>query len=254
MEIPQKTANAGVIMAKSAPVFGLIVPPSAGQVPPEAKHIYPDMNFIARGLGLKEMADNDYQRVIADTTDHAMALAASGADAVSLMGTSLSFFKGPEFNDKLIEKLKSATGLPATTMSQAIIDGLSRFSAKKVAVLSAYETDVNIRLRDYLSAYGIRTTSISSLNIRNIADLPHISGEYLLDRSRELLGQSGDCDAFVISCGGLQTIDLAPILEQDTGIPVISSAVAGLWSTVGLIGDPKQRTSFGMLFDHPPAM
>nr|WP_303047722.1 aspartate/glutamate racemase family protein [Thalassospira sp. HF15] len=240
-------------MRNSAPVLGLIVPPRAGQVPPEAKHIYPDMNFIARGLGLMEMVHKDYERVIADTTDHAMALAASGADAISLMGTSLSFFKGPEFNDKLIEKLKSATGLPATTMSQAIIDGLSRFSAKKVAVLSAYETDVNMRLREYLSAYGIRTTSIAGLNIRNIADLRNISGEYLLARSQELLRQSGECDAFLISCGGLQTIDLAPILEQDTGIPVISSAVAGLWSTVGLIGDPKQRKSFGMLFDHAPA-
>ncbi len=252
MEIPQKTASTSVMMKNSAPTFGLIVPPRAGDVPPEASHIYPDMNFIARGLGLVEMAHKDYDRVIIDTVDHAIALAASGADAISLMGTSLSFFKGPEFNDKLIGQLKSATGLPATTMSQAIIDGLSRFSAKKVAVLSAYETDVNTKLCDYLSAYGVTTVKISGLNIRNIADLPQISGEYLLSKSREFLRQSGECDAFLISCGGLQTIGLAPILEQETGIPVISSAVAGLWATVGLIGDQKQRKSFGMLFDHFP--
>ncbi|RCK49111.1 arylmalonate decarboxylase [Thalassospira profundimaris] len=238
-------------MPDPVPTFGLIVPPREGQIPPEAQHIYPDMNFIARGLGLVEMAHKDYDRVIADTADHAILLAASGADAVSLMGTSLSFFKGPDFNEKLISILKSATGLPATTMSQAIIDGLARFSAKKIAVLSAYEDDVNAKLCDYLSVYGIRVMKIAGLNIRNIADLPHISGEYLMARCRELLMQSGECDALLISCGGLRTIDLAPTLEKETGIPVVSSAVAGLWATVNLIGDQKHRDAFGMLFADP---
>jgi arylmalonate decarboxylase len=236
------------------PSFGLIVPPRAGEVPPEAKHIYPDMHFVARGLGLMEMARQDYDRVIADTADHALLLAASGVDAVSLMGTSLSFFKGPVFNAKLIETLKSATGLPATTMSQAVIDALARFSAQKIAVLSAYEEDVNARLCAYLAAYGIRVVKIAGLNIRNIADLPHISGAYLMTRCRDLLAQSGECDALLISCGGLRTIDLAPTLERETGIAVVSSAVAGLWATVNLIGDQKQRDGFGRLFDHRAAL
>ncbi|WP_417825526.1 aspartate/glutamate racemase family protein [Thalassospira povalilytica] len=237
------------------PTFGLIVPPREGAVPPEANRIYPDMNFVARGLGLIEMAHQDYDRVIADTTDHAILLAASGVDAISLMGTSLSFFKGPAFNDKLIETLQSATGLPATTMSQAIIDGLALFSARKVAILSAYEDDVNARLCNYLAAYGIRVVNSAGLNIRNIADLPHISGEYLMTRCRELLMKSGDCDTLLVSCGGLRTIDLAPAIEKETGIPVVSSAVAGLWATVNLIPshtrDQKQRTMFGKLFDQP---
>lgn len=228
--------------------FGLIVPPHKGEVPPEAKHIYPDMHFVARGLGLVEMAHKDYDRVIYDTTDHAILLAASGVDAVSLMGTSLSFFKGPKFNDKLIETLKSATGLPATTMSQAIIDSLARLSAQKIAVLSAYQDDVNAKLCDYLSAYGIEVVKIRGLNIRNIADLPHVSGEYLMVQCRELLARSGEIDAVLVSCGGLRTIDLAPAIEKETGIPVVSSAVAGLWATVNLIGDHSYRDAFGMLF------
>lgn len=242
---------AGLVMTGPVSTFGLIVPPRAGEVPPEASHIYPDMNFIARGLGLIEMAHKDYDRVIADTADHAILLAAAGADAISLMGTSLSFFKGPDFNDKLIATLRSATGRPATTMSQAIIDGLARFSAKKIAVLSAYEDDVNARLRDYLSAYGIGVTHIAGLNIRNIADLAHVTGDDLMSRCQDVLRQGGECDALLVSCGGLRTLDLAPAIEKETGIPVVSSAVAGLWATVNLIGDQKQRDEFGRLFGTP---
>ena len=242
---------AGVVMTGHVSTFGLIVPPRAGDVPPEANHIYPDMTFIARGLGLVEMAHKDYDRVISDTVDHAILLAASGVDAISLMGTSLSFFKGPGFNEKLIATLRSATRRPATTMSQAIIDGLARFSAKKIAVLSAYEDDVNARLCDYLAAYGISVTNIAGLNIRNIADLAHISGDRLMARCREVLRQAGECDALLVSCGGLRTLDLAPTIEMETGIPVVSSAVAGLWATVNLIGDQKQRDGFGMLVGMP---
>jgi len=41
-----------------------------------------------------------------------------------VIGTSLTFCRGPEAHDRLLERLRTATGLPVSTMSQAILDGL----------------------------------------------------------------------------------------------------------------------------------
>ncbi len=65
-------------------------------------------------------------------------LAAQGVDAIMVIGTSLTFYRGPEAHDRLLEDLRERTGLPVSTMSQAIIDGLREVGAKRVAVATAY--------------------------------------------------------------------------------------------------------------------
>ena len=57
-------------------------------------------------------------------------LAKKGVDAVMVMGTSLTFYKGAAVHRKLIEDMARATGLPVGTMSQAIIDGLREVGRK----------------------------------------------------------------------------------------------------------------------------
>jgi len=76
-----------------APILGMIVPTAAGQVPADAKVLYPEgVEFIATGLGLGKLTPEGYASVIDRTGELAQALAARGAQGISLMGTSLTFF------------------------------------------------------------------------------------------------------------------------------------------------------------------
>ena len=71
-----------------------------------------------------------------------------------LMGTSLTFYRGPKFHDELLEKARRATGLPCSSMSQSVVDGLRFFGAKKVAVSTAYSKVVNDKLQELLEYHG----------------------------------------------------------------------------------------------------
>jgi arylmalonate decarboxylase len=53
------------------------------------------VGFIARGLGLGEISPRGYEAVIDRVVELAVELDRAGASAVSLMGTSLSFFAAP---------------------------------------------------------------------------------------------------------------------------------------------------------------
>lgn len=104
------------------PHLGLIVPPAAGAVPVDGPLLYGErIRFSALGLGLGEISTRGYTEVIDSVVEKAVALKAEGAAAVSLMGTSLSFFRGAAFNRQLEVEMARATGLPCTTMSNAIV-------------------------------------------------------------------------------------------------------------------------------------
>src|SRR5580658_337852 len=113
---------AGATLANSAvPTLGLIFP-VARPVPPEGLAMYPSgVKFIVADVGLKTMTPEGYDAVLDRIGPAGEKLAAQGANAVALMGTSLSFYKGAEFNAKLAETLRKTTGLPATTMSNGVV-------------------------------------------------------------------------------------------------------------------------------------
>ena len=114
------------------PVLGMIFPPANTPVPPEAHLMYPSgVRFLALGVGLERMTPEGYDKVFDRIVPAAQELAADGANAIAVMGTSLTFYKGAAFNQQLKESITKATGLPATTMSTAIIEGLQAVGRRR---------------------------------------------------------------------------------------------------------------------------
>src|SRR5215467_14015469 len=122
---------------------GLIFPPLNYPIPPDAKRLYPrGVEFLSGGVGLPGgMTIEGYDEAVPRILPEAMRLAKDGAKLVSVFGSSLTFYKGAKWHQDLIEKVSKATGLPATTQSAGLLDGLKVANAKRVAIATAY-TDV----------------------------------------------------------------------------------------------------------------
>ena len=130
---------------------------SRAPFPPEGLAMYPTgVKFISVGLGLKTMTPEGYDAVIDRIGPAGEQLAKQGANAVVLMGTSLSFYKGAAFNERLTETLKKATGLPATTMSTGVIEGLRTVGAKSVVAATAYDDGSERALAGVSQRVGLR--------------------------------------------------------------------------------------------------
>jgi len=219
------------------PVLGLIVPPAAGLVPPEGPRMYPELDFIAEGLALASVDKQGYDQVIDHVVAAAGKLAARGAQAISLMGTSLSFYRGSEFNDSLVEHLRNATGLPCTTMSHAILRGLRASGIERVAVASSYIEDVNQRLLRFLGENGIHGVCAHGLGITDVAAMGRISTDELVDLCLKTWDMAdGQAQGLVLSCGGLVSLDAVCAVEDRLGVTVVSSSPAGFWDLVATAG------------------
>jgi arylmalonate decarboxylase len=218
-------------------VVGVIVPPAEAAVPPELLQLYGDrLDFIAEGLALGRLTPRGYDEVIDKVAAASRRLVERGACAVALMGTSLSFYRGKDFNEELVRTMAHATGVPVTTMSNAIVEALEAVGARRLAVATAYTAPVNQRLREFLQDSGFEVLALKSLDLVEVSDVHAVGDAELMALGRDAGSDAPGADGLLISCGGLRTLPVERPLEQSLGMPVVSSAVAGAWAAARLAG------------------
>ena len=234
----------------ASPTIGLIVPPAAGEVPQDAGLLYGGrVHFVARGLGIGGVSPTGFNPVIGSVLDKARELRDAGAQAISLMGTSISFYRGAAFTEDLRAAMQDATGLPCTTMSHAIVAGLHALGIQRVAVATSYIDELNDRLVDYLTHAGFEVTAIQGLSISGVKEMGEVTPQTLMTLSESVYAQDKSADGIFISCGGLLTLDVLAPLEAKLGLPATASSPAGFWDVMRLAGLNPASPGFGRLFE-----
>ena len=205
------------------PLLGLIAPPANYPVPPEAIALYGNqIRFTVFGLGLKTMTPAGYDSVIDKIVPAA-------------------------FNQKLIDDVKKATGLPTTSMSTGVIDGLRAVKARRVAVSTAYADEVNGRLRTFLTESGFDVVALKGLGLESIGDPEKVTQAQLQQFSEDVFRTAKSADALLVSCGGLRTLELIAPLEKACGVPVVSSTPHALWAGMRVLGLHVKANGYGRL-------
>src|SRR5215510_4545964 len=252
LEITSSAALAGLgVAAGSAaanPLLGLIAPPADYPVPEEGLLMYSSrVRFSVFGLGLKTMTPEGYDSVIDRIVPGAQKLAKEGANAILLMGTSLTFYRGAAFNQQLTNDIKKATGLPATTMSTAVVEGLRSMGGRRLAVSTAYNDEVNRRLKAFLQESGFEVLALKGLGLESIEDPGKVTQSDLREFSARVFDMAPKADAMLVSCGGLRTLEILKPLEERIKVPVVSSTPHALWAGVKLLGVSGRVKGYGSL-------
>jgi len=233
--------------------IGLVVPFATDKVPDEGMQMYPDVRFIARGVGVRSLTPEGYDAAVDGILPAAAYLAAKGVAAIMVIGTSLTFYRGPQAHDRLLEQLRARTGLPVSTMSQAIVDGLHDVGAKRVAVATAYTDVVNQRLAELLAASGIDVLALECFDIQEFGGPGRKSEADIIALSGQAVAKAPGADGILISCGGLRTLGVAGPLEERHGLPVVSSTPAAFWAAVRLVGEIGRLSGYGQMLERSTA-
>lgn len=234
--------------------IGLVVPFATDRVPAEGTMMYPDVTFIPRGVGVRALTPEGYDAAWDAILPKAKELAKLDIEAIMVIGTSLTFYRGYEAHQKLLEQLRAETGLPVSTMSEAVVDGLRSVGAKRVAVATAYSDLVNERLTGFLERSGLDVLSMKGFGLTGFGDAANQSEQDIIDLSGKAITEAKAADAVLISCGGLKTLGCAVPIEQRYGIPVVTSTQSAFWKALRLAGDTGHLPDRGrMLGQKSPA-
>ena len=163
--------------------------------------------------------------------------------------TSGSFVSGPGKEAELAERITKNVGIRAVTTSSAILMGLEAVGAKRVFLLTPYIEDVTAQEIALLEHYGYVLGGVDSFNCYDTRDIAKISTAQVHERMLRHADAVKNCDAVLISCTQLLTMDKIDAMEKALGKPIVTSNQSSLWAALKLIGAPAHRHAPGRLFD-----
>lgn len=171
---------------------------------------------------------------------------AKSYDVVIFGCTSGSCIKGYGFDKECIERIERASGCPGLTTSTAVLEAFQALGLKKTVVMTPYPEETNEAEKKFLEDNGLEVTSITGVGFNRVGQYSHDSKMFLYRNAKKL--KTEGAEAFFLSCMGLTTMELVQILEEDLGIPVITSHQASLWACLRHAGVNDKLPGLGKLF------
>ena len=167
-------------------------------------------------------------------------------DVVLFGCTSGSCIKGFGFDKGCIERIERACGWKGLTTSTAVLEAYQALGLKKTVVMTPYPEETNEAEKKFLEDNGLEVTSITGIGFNRDGDFGHPSKRHLYRNAMKL--KTEGAEVFFLSCMGLATMELVQMLEEDLGMPVITSHQASLWACLRHAGIKDKLPGLGKLF------
>lgn len=228
---------------------GLLIPSSNTNVEPEYNAIMPaSVSVHAARLGMTEVSAEGLAGQDQDVTRQSELLATARVDVILFCLTAASFQLGLEYDAILKQRIESASGKPAMTAAQTIIDALTALGVRRIAMATPFVPDVNDVSRAFMTANGFDVVSIAGLGLTDNFSIALT--DYETVRNLVFQADHRDAEAIVIPGGNMPCMLIADELEQELKKPVVTTNQAGIWALLRHLGGFKRLTGMGQLLAH----
>ena len=232
--------------------LGLIHPSRGWTQDHECPRMLPrGVSFLVTRMPLKATTPEELLKMGEHAIEAAQLLASASVDLICYGCTVETVLQGIEYDKRLAEELREATGIPAKTMAGGVVEALREFSARKVAIVTPYIEEINKREKVFMESIGFEVVYEKGLGISDTIEIAKVPPAMVYKLGREAILKAPDADMLFISCGNLRTIEVLSVLECDTGKPTISSNQALLWAALRAVGVKEPIYGFGSLLERP---
>ncbi len=184
-----------------------------------------------------------FAHMVREAPDAVELLSHAGVDAICFACTAASFFRGRDADLDLGAELQDRAKRPVVTMADAIVRSARHLGLERLSVAAPYERWLLDLLVSYLGEAGFEVVASAALGEQ--ADVEHG-----LDTTIGLARRAAhpDADGLVISCGNFRTLEVIGTIEEELGIPTISSIQAAVWAIHETIGADARISGASSLF------
>ncbi len=178
--------------------------------------------------------------------------------------TSGSMVKGFGFDKECIRRMEKASGVPSITTSTAVLEAFDILGMPKTAVITPYPDETNVMEKKFLEDNGITVTNIVGMDCSPIrqngvpdvsqgivpvkGNMEDVTPEEIYRAVHDMDLNNADC--LFISCTGLNTMEIISVIEEDLGIPVITSNQVSLYSALRHCKIGTRIPELGKLFTY----
>ena len=233
--------------------IGVMIPSTNTTFEADCQMVAPkDVTIHGQRLWLtNEFTDAEgIERMNVEIESAARYLATAKVDAIAYGCTTGSFYKGPGWDDEMLELIQNAAQVPAAATSPSVVEALRYFGAQRISVASPYPRWNNEKLRAYLEAQGFEV-----LNVEGEPQASVSGNQGINDQDPETVVEFAsqvclpEADALLCSCTAWRSLEVVAELERRLGKPVVTSNQATIWSTFRLLGLTPQIRGYGKLLE-----
>mgnify|MGYP002621760600 CR=1 FL=1 len=152
--------------------------------------------------------------------------------------------------DKVFERIRSVRpDAECTSPPTAAVAALGELGARKVGLLTPYVGGINDTIRDYLLAKGFEVPIVGTFSNDNDNQVARISVSSMKDAIARLAA-AANIDAVYVSCTSLKLAEAIEKIEEEVGLPVLSSNHVMAWHALRLGNVQQPIEGFGRIFRH----
>lgn len=238
-----KPARIGMLTPSSNTVLEPITMAMLAGVPDVTVHF---SRFKVTEIALSDQALRQFDDT--EVLRAAELLAHAKVDVIAWNGTSAAWL-GFEHDLRLVERIRSTTGIAACTSILAFRDIFARTRVKRIGLVSPYRDDVQARISATWSAAGYACTAERHMGLQDNFSFANVTPDQIAGMARAVTGEG--CDAVAIMCTNMRGADLASSLEGELGVPVYDSVAVTLFQSLRVVGmDPSRVRGWGGLFSN----
>jgi maleate isomerase len=136
---------------------------------------------------------------------------------------------------------------PVVTSAGALVDSLKLMGAKRIAVVAPYMKPLTKLVVDYIESEDITVKDYVALEIKDNLEVGARDPMALVEVYKRL--DTKGIDALVLSaCVQMPSLAAVPVVEAETGLPVLSAAIATTYQMLVALGlEPKAPNAGALL-------
>ncbi len=233
--------------------IGLLVPSPNTTCEPDFYRVMPsNVSVHTNRLWLTNDEDDKdgIDKMNSEAEKAATYLRTASVDAVAYGCTTGSFYKGPGYDEELLNLIEKASGVPAVATAPASVEALKELGAKKISVATPYPEWNNRQLKIYYETMGFEILNVDAEPVASAAGSQGIN-----DQDPESVLQfattvcDSDADVLFCSCTAWRSFEIVEALEEAVGRPVITSNQVTAWAIMRRLDIEPPNSSFGSLFE-----
>jgi maleate cis-trans isomerase len=227
--------------------IGLVVPANNSVIEPEFWSVLPPgaALYATRLLAKGDLTPEAVRRMEQEFERGVAEVVATGVDVVLLADMVTTFIMEPGWNESRTAQVTATTGIACASAWSAMRDALAALGVRRFSLGTPYPAALHALAPPFFAAAGYRLSGHATLDIAAMRAVPEVRPERLASFVRALPRQ--DAQAVVLLATDLPSFAVLDSLEQELGIPVLSSNQALLWRALRLAGNPARIPGLGRL-------
>jgi maleate isomerase len=217
--------------------IGLLVPSSNSVMEVDFYRSVPEGVTVHTGrMFMEDTTPEGESRMLDEFTIPAVEAVATTRPHVMVFGcTSAGALRGNEYDAALCRELGKISGVPIVSTIASVREAISLRGAGRVGVITPYVDSLNQKIKASLESEGVEVVGIEGMGITDNFTIAEVAPTEIAEFARHSFEGRG-IDLLFASCTNLHALDALGVIEEQLGVPAISSNLAALEGTLKALG------------------